>query len=119
MTDTNVLSFKNYNDTYCSLVQVPVSGTYEGFRRTQKNARWLDILLAAGGTEDENVSAEWLLQYLADIYNDSFVNAACNIGLLLHMKKKDAEAACALWEEANVSLRSQRIILHHLSNSFG
>jgi hypothetical protein len=47
------------------------------------------------------------------------VNAACNAGLLLHNKKMDAGATCAMWEEANVGLRSQRISLRHLSNFFG
>ena len=31
----------------------------------------------------------------------------------------DAYSACAMWEEANVPLWAQRIILRHLSNFFG
>ncbi len=69
------------------------------------------------GAADKNVSAEWLLQYLDD--HGSFVNAACNSGLLLHSKKMDAEAACTMWEEAKIRLQSQRFILRHLSNFFG
>jgi hypothetical protein len=46
----------------------------------------------------------------ADRYNDSFVNAVCNAGLLLHNKKMDA-SACTTWGEANIGLCSQHIIL--------
>ncbi len=31
----------------------------------------------------------------------------------------NAYSACAMWEEANVPLRAQRVILRHLSNFFG
>jgi len=31
----------------------------------------------------------------------------------------NAYSACAMWEEANVPLRAQRVILCHLSNFFG
>ena len=117
--NSDLLTFDYYNDTKCSLVQVPVSSSYEGFRRTENSIKWVKKILLAVGAEDVNVAAEWLLQHLAECYNESFVNAASSVGLLLHSKKMDAEAACAMWEEANVGLRSQRIILRHLANFFG
>ncbi len=44
-------------------------------------------------------------------YNDIFDDVACQLGLVLYGKMMDAESACAMWEEANVALHPQRIIL--------
>jgi hypothetical protein len=117
--DTNVLCFPYNNDTNCNLVQVPTSGMYNKFKRNDKIYRWIPKVLSAIGAEEVSIAAEWMVQYLGEVFPDSFVNAASNIGLLLHSKTMDAEAACAMWEESNVSIRSQRIILRHLANFFG
>jgi hypothetical protein len=88
VADTDILSFEFYNDNKCALVQVPMSDYYEGFRRAEKSTKWVDQILAAVGSEDLKISAEWLLQNLAERHNDSFVNAACSTGELLHSKKR-------------------------------
>ena len=54
------------------------------------------------------------MKVLGKEYGDSFANVASDLGVLLHSKEKDAESAAAMWEESNVALRGQRIILHHL-----
>ncbi len=81
--------------------------------------KWLEMLLVAVGAESIELAAEWVLQYLGEVYNESFINVASNLGLLLHSKKMDAYTACAMWEEANCPARAQRIILRHLANFFG
>jgi hypothetical protein len=68
---------------------------------------------------DVNLAAEWVTQYIGEDYNESFVGAGTNLGLLLQSKGMDAESACAMWEEANVQLWGQQIILRHLANFFG
>jgi len=76
------------------------------------------VLTVAGvGSLEEN--AQWTIQHLGVVYSDSFIAAACNLGVLLHSKKMDAESSCAMWEEANVALRGERIILRHLGKFFG
>ena len=63
--------------------------------------------------------AEWVMKVLGKEYGDSFANVASDLGVLLHSKEMDAESAAAMWEESNVALRGQRIILHHLAFCFG
>ncbi len=73
---------------------------------------------AAGGQEQIERGAAWILHYLGEAFNDSFTKVACDLGLLLAPKVMDAESACAMWEEENCPLRAQRIILHHLTLFF-
>jgi hypothetical protein len=51
--------------------------------------------------------------------NDCFADAACMLSLLEPAKEMDTETAAAMWEEANVPVRAQRIILHHMNKVFG
>jgi hypothetical protein len=52
-------------------------------------------------------------------YEEKFAKVAVHISLLLPSKVMDAETACAIWEEANCTYKSQRGILRHLWNFFG
>ena len=60
------------------------------------------LTVAGVGSLEEN--AQWTIQYLGDVYSDSFIAAACIPCVLLHSKKMDAESSCAIWEAANVAL---------------
>jgi ribosomal protein L35AE/L33A len=119
--NTNLLSFKFYNDSICTLVHVPKSRTYSHFKRNAKRVKWIQDILAAAtvNADQQNEAAEWLLQHLGENYHDCFIHAAESLGVLLTSKKMDAYSACAMWEEANVPLRAQRVILRHLANFFG
>jgi hypothetical protein len=76
-------------------------------------------MLAATGATDNEEAADWCIQVLGQKNSDSFTKAASNLGVLLHSKVMDAESYYSMWEEANVALRSQRIIKRHLANHFG
>jgi hypothetical protein len=76
-------------------------------------------LLAASNEENEEVAARWLMQHLGYCYNDCFADVAFKLGLLLPPKEMDAETAAAMWEEANVPVRAQQIILCHMKKAFG
>jgi len=59
------------------------------------------------------------LKYLCNKYNDAFIHAASEAGLLLTNKEMDAASAAAMWEESNCPLCAQRIKLRHLKAFFG
>jgi hypothetical protein len=44
-------------------------------------------------------------------YDEKFTEVAVHLGLVLAPKIMDAESACAMWEEANCTYKSQRVIL--------
>ena len=50
---------------------------------------------------------------------DEFVATARKLGYPILAHKMTATAAAAMWQESNVSIRSQRIILRHMANKFG
>jgi hypothetical protein len=120
--NAELLTFPSFNGRKCSLVQVPVSSNTYRFGRNAKETKWVRkaILASAGGAEElEESTAMYLLTYLGKNYEDAFAFAATKLGLLLKPKKMDAEAAAAMWQEANCPVRAQRIILRHLFNFFG
>jgi hypothetical protein len=59
------------------------------------------------------------MNYLGKRYDEKFTEVAVHLGLLLPPKIMDAESACAMWEEANCTYKSQRVILRHLKCFFG
>lgn len=66
-----------------------------------------------------DTSLNWLLKSLTKVFNEEFVIAAEDAGLLLNGKVMDAEAAAAMREEANMNCRQQCLILQHLACYFG
>lgn len=120
--NVDLLTFPLFNraDVSCTLVNIPSSFTYDRFKRNANRTGWVKrILLSASREEEGEVAARWILQYLGDMFNDCFADIACRLGLLLPAKVMDAETASAMWEEGNVPLRAQRIILRHLKAFFG
>jgi hypothetical protein len=91
----------------------------DNFKRNARATGWLQEVLTDAGVGSLEENAQWTIQHLGDVYSDSFIAAACNLGVLLHSKEMDAESTCAMWEEANVALQGQRIILRHLGKFFG
>ena len=59
------------------------------------------------------------MYYLGNKNEDEFVTTAVKLGYLMLTKKMDNITAAAMWQESNISLTSQRIILRYLSNFFG
>ena len=59
---------------------------------------------------DKSVAVEWLLYELGKKYEDEFVVTSKKLGYPLVTKQMNEIAAAAMWQESNVSTRSQRII---------
>jgi hypothetical protein len=93
----NLLAFQSHNGTFCSLVQVPSSSNFDNFKRNARATGWLQEVLTVAGAGSLEENAQWTIQHLGDVYSDSysFIAAACNLGVLLHSKKMDAESSCA------------------------
>ena len=104
MEHRNLLAFQSHNGTFCSLVQVPSSSNFDNFKRNARATGWLQEVLTVAGVGSLEENAQWTIQHLGDVYSDSFIAAACNLGVLLHSKKMDTESSCAMWEAANVAL---------------
>ena len=70
---------------------------------------------------DSNVKetcSSWLMYYLGNKNEDEFVMIAVKLGYPMLTKKMDNIDATAMWQESNISLTFQRIILRYLSNFF-
>ena len=68
---------------------------------------------------DKETCSSWLMYYLGNRKEDKFVTTAVKLGYPMLTKKMDDITAAAMWQESNISLTSQRIILRYLSNCFG
>ena len=79
----------------------------------RRHQSWLHRLptLVVAENVDPSVGASWILQHLALNFEDEFVHVCKKMGYPVFSKKMDAATACAMWQEANVSKKSQRTIL--------
>jgi hypothetical protein len=118
VNERNLLKFKQYNDCEVCLVPIPKSVSYYQFERNMKENSWFREALGAL-SDSPDISLIWLLTSLTKLRNEEFIVAAEAAGLLLNGKTMDAESSTAMWEEANINCRQQRIILRHLACYFG
>jgi hypothetical protein len=117
-TPDNLLTFEMFNGKPCNLINPVSSSSYRSFKQNVARTSWMDGLLSAVN-DDKGVAAEWIMTYLGKRYDEKFTEVAVHLGLLLPPKIMDAESACAMWEEANCTYKSQRVILRHLKCFFG
>ena len=68
---------------------------------------------------DKETCSSWLMHYLDNKNEDEFVIIAVKLGYPMLTKKMDNITAAAMWQESNIFLTSQRIVLRYLSNFFG
>jgi hypothetical protein len=117
-----LLSFETHRGTTSELVNVCRSKTKESFVRGVCNKdSWLRSLphLVVPENTEPSVGASWILERLALDYEDEFVHVCKKIGYPMFTNKMDAATACAMWQESNVSKKSQRTILRYLAAKFG
>ncbi len=109
-----LLSYETHRGTSCELVKVTRSKNKDCFvTNVRRHQSWLHRLptLVVAENVDPSVGASWILQHLALNFEDEFVHVCKKMGYPVFSKKMDAATACAMWQEANVSKKSQRTIL--------
>ena len=117
-----LLSYETHRGTECELVKVTRSKNKESFvANVRRHQSWLHRLpsLVVVETVEPSVGASWILQHLALNFEDEFVHVCKKMGYPVFSKKMDAATACAMWQEANVSKKSQRTIIRYFSAEFG
>ena len=68
--------------------------------------------------DDGSEGANWIIMYYAKTYEDEFLKVAKDLGYHF-ANKMMPETAMAMWQDANVSEKAQRIILRYIRNEFG
>ena len=68
---------------------------------------------------DENTSSSWLMCYFGTNNKDEFVSTVVKLHYHMLTKKIEHITAVAMWQESNISKKSQRIVLRYLSNFVG
>ena len=61
----------------------------------------------------------WLIYYLGRKHEDEVVSTTVKLGYHKLIKKMDNITAITMWQESNISKKSQIIVLKYLSNVFG
>jgi hypothetical protein len=117
-----LLLYQTHRGTSCELVKVTRWKNKESFvTNVRRHQSWLHRLpsLVVAESVDPAVGAAWILKLLALNYEDQFVHVCRKMGYLIFSKKMDAATACAMWQEANVSRKSQKTILRYLAAEYG
>ena len=115
----NLLTMKRFDGSTTTLVPIPNSKNVDSFTRNVLRKKWVDKIPESIFPNDKSVAVEWLLYELGKKYEDEFVVTSKKLGYPLVTKQMNEIAAAAMWQESNVSTRSQRIILRHMKNEFG
>ena len=68
---------------------------------------------------DSKTCSSWLMYYLGSKNDDECISTAVKLGYHMLTKKMDNITAAAMWQESNISKKSQIIVLRCLSNFFG
>jgi len=92
------------------------------FIREAWKERWVESILEHLTGCSENLgmenAAEWLITYLCQRYDASFVLVSEALGLLL-VEQMDEASTKAMWCDANINVVQQRILRKHLKFHFG
>ena len=87
-----------------------------GLRRNDWVTEICEVML---DFNDKETCSSWLMSYLGNKNEDEFVTTTVKLGCPMLTKKMDnITAAAAMWQESDIFLTSQRIILSYLSNFF-
>jgi hypothetical protein len=113
-TNVGLLTFNSFNGKHCCLVQPIQSSSYHLFKQNVRQTKWLDKLLSAIGAGQEE-AAGWILHLLGKNYEEKFAEVVVHTSSLLPSKVMDAETACAMWEEANCTYKSQQVAMKSCS----
>jgi hypothetical protein len=117
-----LLLYQTHRGTSCELAKVTRSKNKERFvTNVRRHQSWLDGLpsLVVVESVDPSIGATWILHHLALNYKDQVVHVCRKMGYPALFKKMDAATACAMWQEANVSRKIQRMILRYLAAEYG
>jgi len=88
-------------------------------RGLKRNDYVSNICESMSDVNDSKTCSSWLMYYLGSKNEDEFVATAVKLGYPMLTKKMDNITAAAMWQESNISKKSQRIVLRYLSNYFG
>ena len=122
--DKNLLSYKSKNDR----VEYTLIDTFRWkskeacikFSNQRKNSCFLQHLPGLIHNDgNEKAGANWMISYYGHHHEDEFVAVCEELGYPVLTHKMPAATAAAMWQDANISLTAQRIILRYLHNEFG
>ena len=98
------------------MIIIKRSKNYKSFIRGLSRNDWVTkICEVMTDFNDKETCSSWLMYYLGNKNEDEFVTTAVKLGYPMLTKKMDNITAAAMWQESNISLTSQRIILRYLS----
>ena len=113
-----IFQYRNWNGILCNVVSVPVCSNEKSFSAMNRYTKFIDDLPSHVRGHNNQIknedTAEWIINALGQKYEDRFILVAVKLGYPIYSKKMDKDTAHAMWEEANVNLKSQRVILMYM-----
>ena len=122
--DKNILQYANWKGKCTHLVQVPVCKSKESFVRMNQRKEFIDnlpkqIISTTNNRVSISSATGWIMKQLAKIHEDEFIYVCNELGYSIGTKRMDIDTSQAMWDEAKINTRSQRIILRYLHGTFG
>ena len=64
-------------------------------------------------------ATSWMIRCLANSYEDEFIAVAREVGITCTVKPMDTPTTAAMWEEGNINITAQHIIVQFMHGWFG
>ena len=85
----------------------------------QKKILAVTVCNSISNLNNLETKCSWLMYYLGRKFKDEFISVVIKLGCPILSRRIDLIITAAMWQEYNISRKSQRIIFRHLSNFFG
>jgi hypothetical protein len=119
----NITTYTNWRDNQTNVVAIPIWTTKKSFMAMNNKTQFLDYLPlnAKGGKEDVTNQdvVHWILERFGRQYKDVFLRVCDVLRYPVVSRKMVSDTAQAMWDEGNVNIATQRVILRYLRAMFG
>jgi hypothetical protein len=104
-----------------TFVEVPKSSTIDRFNINAKRKRWIELVLKTAGKDldDDHVAAAMVVYLIKNFPSAIPIAMDCNLPILDLNDRMDPHTSAAMWHEANLPKRGQRVIKRYIFAYFG
>jgi hypothetical protein len=120
----SIMKYTNWMGKETQVVQIPVCGNKKSFLAMNNHrTRFLDELpmnIKGGNMNITNGEVvHWIMERLGGKYEYVLLDICSLLGILVVSRRMDKDTAQATWDEGNVNISTQRVILRYLWVTFG
>ena len=122
--EKELLYYQTFNGKDNALLVVPHCTTKGSFVKSNSKSKFIDKLpsMISGDKDNNQLNNEicgWIIQRLGSLHENKLVEVIQKMGYNISGTEMDVFTATAMWQDANVNTKGQRVIIRYLRGTFG